>query len=160
MWTLSAGGVFGLIAQENKLVRVASYRQLQAMSHQLSLLTNGRIANLDSFREPPGVVLSRPHPGQQRFTRREDGRVRAGYLHEDGEEVMLLPESRTWWLDANLLVLQLDQGPTCCGGLALLGRNQCSYLWKSVMCDLTSSQLNLNAVLVFWREMVRALFCL
>ena len=93
MWTLSAGGVFGLIAQENKLVRVASYRQLQAMSHQLSLLTNGRIANLDSFREPPGVVLSRPQPGQQRFTRREDGRVRAGYLHEDGEEVMLLPES-------------------------------------------------------------------
>ncbi|CAK9104217.1 Uncharacterized protein SCF082_LOCUS48645 [Durusdinium trenchii] len=129
--TLSLVGVnhFNLVADasthsgkevlENKLLRVASYRQLQAMSQQLNLLSGGHIANLDHFSLPAGVVLKAVPHGSARFTERHDsGRVRAGFAAANGEREMLLPEARSWWLDVPLLVLQLDQGPTCCGGAA------------------------------------------
>eukprot|EP00435_Cladocopium_sp_Y103_P045777 s167_g13.t1 len=108
--------------QENKLIRLASYRQLQAMSQQLRFLTNGQMKNLDSFAVPDGITLKPLMSGWDRFLRQEAGRNRAGFRNSnDGSEILLLPDDRQWWVDVPLLVLQLDQGPTCCGGAALLG---------------------------------------
>ncbi|CAK9104133.1 Uncharacterized protein SCF082_LOCUS48620 [Durusdinium trenchii] len=106
--TLSLVGVnhFNLVAdasthsgkEENKLLRVASYRQLQAMSQQLNLLSGGHIANLDHFSLPAGVVLKAVPHGSARFTERHDsGRVRAGFAAANGEREMLLPEARSWF---------------------------------------------------------------
>ena len=111
-------------AQDKELVRVASYRQLQAMSQQMNFLTNGRRATLDAFQTPAEVVIRPVPPGHQRFVNREAGKWRAKHYNPTtGEEYHLLPASRSrpWWLDLPLLVLQVDQGPACCGGVASLG---------------------------------------
>ena len=108
-----------VLAKENKLVRLASYRQLQAISQQIHLLTNGKYG-LDSFREAPGVSLSPVRPGCKRFIdESHDGhRLRAGHLNVGtGDSIYLMPEGR-WWEDQPLLTLQLDQGPTGTAGLA------------------------------------------
>lgn len=105
------------------------------MSQQLNLLSGGHIANLDHFSLPAGVVLKAVPHGSARFTERHDsGRVRAGFAAANGEREMLLPEARSWWLDVPLLVLQLDQGPTCCGGAALLC---CSLQFSIVTVTVT-----------------------
>ena len=108
------------VLQENKLLRVASYHQLQGMSQQLHLLTDGRVANLDYFTVPDGIILDPVGHGMTRLTERDDGtgRVRAAFSKPNGERLMLVPDRRDWWVDVPLLVLQLDQGPTCCGGAA------------------------------------------
>ncbi len=103
---------------------MASYRQVQAISQQLNLLTAGRIENVSAFDVPEGVVLAQCPSGCLRSTRMEGGRRRAFYTDPDtAEEVMLLPDNRLWYLDTKLLCLQLDQGPTCCGGMASLSYN-------------------------------------
>ena len=102
-------------------MRVASYRQLQAISQQINFLTNGRLGNLDAFKVPDNVVVTPVPHGCTRFSQMDNGRVRAGYRDNiTGETRMLLPAERDWWVDTPLLVLQLDQGPTCCGGAASL----------------------------------------
>lgn len=108
--------------QEARLQRVASYRQVQAISQQLSLITAGRIESINDFDVPEGVILGQIPSNCIRSTRVEGGRRRAFYSDPDtGDELMLLPDNRLWYLDTKLLVLQLDQGPTCCGGMAPLG---------------------------------------
>ena len=117
--------IFGFISglawnfQDNKAVRVASYRQVQAMSQQMNFLTNGRFATLSDFEPPDGVNIKAVGHGEKRFKQQEAGRIRAGLRDlNTGTESFLLPLRRDWWLDVPLLVLQLDQGPTCCGSVA------------------------------------------
>ena len=94
--------------------RLAAYNQLQALSHQISLLTRGAF-DLDSFTPPDDLVMTPVKPGQKRFryVDPDTGAVRAGVRAlENGEpsEVFLLPERMNWWQQIPLLNLQLDQG--------------------------------------------------
>ena len=111
--------------QENKLVRLAAYNQLQALAHQLSLLTRGAF-DLDSFKLPDDLVATPVKPGQKRFRKidPETGAVRAGVqMLENGapSEVFLLPERINWWKNVPLLVLQLDQGAIGAAGASCPG---------------------------------------
>lgn len=66
-----------------------------------------------------GVNIKAVGHGEKRFKQQEAGRIRAGLRDlNTGTESFLLPLRRDWWLDVPLLVLQLDQGPTCCGSVA------------------------------------------
>ena len=117
--------------QASKVERVASFRFLQALSHQANLLTSGRIRDLDFFSTPDGVRLSPVKPGQTRFLRRENNRLRAYHRLPDGEELPLLPEERNWWVQCPLLVLQLDQGPTCTAASAQLEFDLSCFMCKA-----------------------------
>lgn len=104
--------------------RLAAYTQLQAISHQLSLLTRGGV-ELDSFTLPEDLVISPVKPGQKRFSRVDPvtGSVRAGVKSlENGvpSDVFLLPERIDWWRQIPLLVLQLDQGAIGAAGASCL----------------------------------------
>ena len=108
--------------EENRLTRVASYRQLQALSHQINTLTGGRFQNLDAFSLPEGVLIRAVQPGEQRIARRDGRKRRVSFRKESsGAETSLLPRSPDWWLDQPLLILQMDQGPTCVASYAPLG---------------------------------------
>ena len=116
--------------QEQKLTRVASYRHLHALSHQVKLLTGGRLANLDSFSAPEGVIFRAVKPGEQRLVRQDGSRRKVVFQDvNSGVETSLLPEARDFWIDVPLLVLQLDQGPTCCASSALLGFHKSKLQW-------------------------------
>lgn len=105
--------------EENKLERLASYRQIQAMSQQLNFLSNARIPNIDFFTTPANVHIHPVRKGSTRVKHLENGRIRAGHQNtQTGEVTKLLPNDGAWWNHIPLLVLQLDQGPTCCGGAA------------------------------------------
>ena len=126
------------LAKDNKLQRLAAYRQLQAISHQLQLSTGGRF-NLTSFGVPEYLRLSPVEPGQTRFCHRvtdaQGSSMRlAGIEFEsaaeadpdqmeltDRQEQFLLPseaENPNWWLNVPILTLQLDQGGTGMAGAA------------------------------------------
>ena len=121
--------------QERKLVRLASYRQLQAISHQLALATAGRIDNLDFFSPRSYSLLLRPlQKGESRLLIRSPSvRWRAGFRPQAGAQLQLfdadaadtttlcLPDAANWWKTIPLLVLQLDQGSIGCAGCAKLG---------------------------------------
>ena len=124
--------IFG--RQENKLARLASYRQLQAVSHQLHLSTNGALS-LDSFKAPDFLHLEPVKPGEKRGTRIDanSGKVCAFHVagndsrdvvNDDGadddlvSEKLLLPPNDNWWAQLPLLTLQLDQGGTGTAGAA------------------------------------------
>jgi len=133
---------FYAIMQERKLVRLASYRQLQAISHQLSLATAGRIANLDFFSPQSYSLLLRPiQKGESRtLLRSPSGRWRARL-----GETMCLPESVHWWKTIPLLVLQLDQGSIGCAGCAKLGCTNHSwtlFFWKHYIITFFLKMMN------------------
>lgn len=124
----------GVALQENRLNRVASYRQLQAVSHQIHLLTKGRFRDLDAFSVPDGINLGPMKRWETRLVRKEHGnRSRAYHRNtQTGEDVALLPLDRRWWVPVPLLVLQFDQGPACCAASAPLGLNGvawCKVFW-------------------------------
>ena len=118
------------LAEANKIERVASYRFLQALSHQVHLLTAGRMESLDFFSVPDGICLDPIKSGQTRLVRREGSRYRAYHCLPSGEEAPLLPATRRWWVPVPLLVLQLDQGPTCTAAAAQLSFEQA--IWFDV----------------------------
>ena len=110
------------IAKQNKLQRLAAYRQLQGISHQLSLATNGAVVSLESFRPPDNVILRRVEPGERRVCVVDGFNVRASLVtsSEDGDQhQMVLPteENSSWWVGLPLLTLQLDQGAVGCAGV-------------------------------------------
>ena len=112
--------------QENKLNRVSAYRQLQGLSHQLSLLTRGNYT-LDNFAVPEGVSVSPVKSGEQRFSRWDSAinswRAGVKHINDHGEAVesFILPTNTQWWRQLPLLVLQLDQGKIGAAGAANLG---------------------------------------
>ena len=92
--------------------RVASLRLLQAVSHQVHLITAGRLPNLDAFSVPEDMCVSMVKPGFQRVIRREGLRNRAFHrCRTSDEEVAVMPANRDW---------QFDQGPTCTSAAACL----------------------------------------
>ena len=116
--------VLAAIARKTKLNRFAAFRQLQALSHQVHILTAGRL-NLDSFALLPGV---RPvKPGERRtqvVVTSEDPflKIRA-ILIKEGQGVVpsyvpVLPQDPGWWFRVPILVTNLDQGSIGAAGMA------------------------------------------
>ena len=133
--------------QDQKLQRLSAYRQLQAISHQISLATAGRISSLDHF-EPPDSVILRPVRGndETRFLLRSTShrwravirQETAGQLQlEDGQatstpmDIMVLPDDLRWYQSIPILVLQLDQGSPGCAGCAFLGSTSLVLLFAT-----------------------------
>lgn len=124
--------------QENKLTRLASYRQLQAVSHQLHLSTNGAF-DLDSFKSPDHLHLEPVKPGEKRGTRIDANSGKVCAFHVSGNDIidgaasetemtekLLMPTNDNWWCQLPLLTLQLDQGGTGTAGAAHHGLIQTS----------------------------------
>ena len=105
------------LAKKSKLSRFAAFRQLQAMSHQLSLLTNGA-KTLSSFVR---AKACRPiHSGEHRVVipvfefgandkEVEDDHVRqcvsrAFICQDGGTQLPVLPEEPFWWEKVPILV--------------------------------------------------------
>ena len=119
---LELADVVERIAKQNKLQRLAAYRQLQGISHQLSLATNGAVESLESFRPPDNVILRRVEPGERRICVVEGCNFRASLVtsSEDGDQhqvVLPTEENSAWWVGLPLLTLQLDQGAVGCAGV-------------------------------------------
>ena len=105
--------------EDSKLQRVASYRHLQAISNQVRLLTNGRFESIDSFKVPTGLHIDPITANHDRLVHQQGDRLRAYFRNsETGETTFLLPAARNWFTSVPLLVLQLDQGPSCCAAAA------------------------------------------
>ena len=124
-----------ILIQDQKLQRLSAYRQLQAISHQISLATAGRISDLDHFAPPDSVILKPVGNDETRFLMRSTShRWRAGIRRQNAEQlqledgqatatpmdVMCLPDDLNWWQSVPILVLQLDQGSPGCAGCAFL----------------------------------------
>ena len=107
-----------LLAQDNKVKRLSSHRQLQAISHQLHLVTCGRVRDLDYFRVPDNIVLSPVGPGETRSLEPLPGSRKqvASIQKSDGSRVLLLPSDAGWHDNLPLLVVQLDQGSVGAAG--------------------------------------------
>ena len=131
----------------NNLQRVASLRHLQAISHQINLLTAGRFRDLDSFKIPAGINLDPVGHHNVRVVQVQGDRTKVYYHNrETGEDTYLLPEDRDWWVSTPLLVLQMDQGPICCAASAQLGSydNDCAC-----DCVMHSFSISLNVWLIW-----------
>eukprot|EP00435_Cladocopium_sp_Y103_P071840 s464_g38.t1 len=112
--TLVSPGELDLTTLENKIQRLAAYRQLQAISHQLYLSSGGGFT-LDSFQIPAALRIKGAQAGETRFSRievSESGirKVVAGFQSEDKEDELCLPSDLNWWKSIPLLTLQMDQG--------------------------------------------------
>jgi len=105
-----------VLAAKRKLERVAAFRQMQAISHQLHHLTQGSIT-LDHFVLPDNVNLRPVAPHEVRFVRKGDVQDAACVQGDDndGGIKQVLPDD---FVDAPLLVLSLDQGSIGAAGVA------------------------------------------
>jgi hypothetical protein len=104
-----------VLANERRLERVATFRQLQAYSNTLLSATSGRLC-LDSFRLPPNVHAHPVRSGEVRV-------LRAGLTEDEalvcnritGDKVSILPDG---FDSVKLVILGLDQGSIGCAGHA------------------------------------------
>ena len=98
-----------------KLERVAAYRQMQGLSHQLYHLTNKR-HRLDLFQLPRDCHVRPVEQGESRRTV-SDASGDHVYIRnlETGEEKRVLPAGL---LKVKMALLQLDQGSIGCAGVA------------------------------------------
>ena len=105
------------LSRERKFQRVSSLRQLQAISHQIRLLSR-RFA-LDDFQCPANVRSVRP--GEERIVLQDpeaEHRCLASIKTADGIVEPILPANVNWFQNLPLLVLQLDQGSVGAAGMA------------------------------------------
>lgn len=104
-----------VLAAKRKLERVAAFRQLQSICHQLHLLTGGRL-KLESFKLDSAVHLQPVAAGEIRVVRPGDaGTDTAVIVGADGTSQQVLPDD---FQDADLLVVCLDQGSIGAAGMA------------------------------------------
>ena len=81
-----------LLARLRNVERVASYRQLQAVSNPIRLATGGRLA-LDTFQLPAGAHVRPVQPGEVRVVRRSDDRDIAWLVNRSAQTaVQVLPD--------------------------------------------------------------------
>ena len=118
-----------MLAAKRKLQRVSAFRQVQSLSHQISLLTQGRL-NIDSFKlDGVGVHLQPVAPGEVRVVRPGDEGmttdaaviVKAGQTFEQ-----VLPNDFT---NSLLLVVNLDQGSIGEAGMAFAIHHKALMVW-------------------------------
>eukprot|EP00438_Fugacium_kawagutii_P011249 Skav211190 [mRNA] locus=scaffold884:286172:287377:+ [translate_table: standard] len=122
---LSDLGSFVASAKKCKVERVASFRQIQAINHQLSLLSNGNMS-LDSLEIPESLGCRPLNPGERRIVSQDPNQTKAimaKIKKVNGTEVPVLPEGPEWHLNMPLLTLNLDQGATGTAGVAFLMQN-------------------------------------
>ena len=102
-----------ILARRRKLERVATYRQLQAVSNTMSTLSRHRRITLNVFL--PSSVHARPVGGDElRIARSVGSKHYAFFYHRPtGALTRLLPDS---FEDAQLLVLGIDEGSIGCAG--------------------------------------------
>ena len=83
------------------------------------------------------MILSEVKPGQQRVLRQlgaGTGRKAYHKIIDTGEEVPLLPLNYRWWAQIPLLVLQLEQGPTCTAAAAYFCLLIITMLFVFLLC--------------------------
>ena len=129
------------LAKKSKLSRFAAFRQLQAMSHQLSLLTNGA-KTLSSFVR---AKARRPiQSGEHRVVipvfefgandeEVEDDQLRqcvswAFICQDGGTQLPVLPEEPFWWEKVPILVACLDQESVGNAGMAFVLQNHMAHV--------------------------------
>jgi hypothetical protein len=103
-----------VLAAKRKLERVAAFRQMQAISHQLHTLTDESIT-IDHFALPDNVHLQPVAPHEVRFVREGDFQSFACIQGDGGAVRQVLPDDL---LDVPLLVTSLDQGSIGAAGMA------------------------------------------
>jgi hypothetical protein len=103
--------------KKHKLERVAAYRQVQGLSHQVFHLT-GKRHKIDLFQLPPDCHIRPTEQDEIRHTVR-DASGHHVYIRNTatGEEQRVLPPNLQ---TVKLLVLQLDQGSIGTAGVAFL----------------------------------------
>jgi len=105
------------LALERKLERVSSFRQVQAVSHQVHQLSKGR-ENVDSFKLPPGCNV---RPVRQNEVRCTASDATGNHAHiRDNETGQQHPVLSPGLVDVKLLLLQLDHGSIGAAGVAKL----------------------------------------
>ena len=124
------------MAKEQRLTRVAAFRQLQSVSHQVHLLTDGNM-DIDSFQVPPNCHLEPVADGKERRQMWSQARqtnvativpAQADYDLDDDETLSKcqpvishdIVSQEKWWLLQPLLVLGLDQGSIGSAGVAFV----------------------------------------
>jgi hypothetical protein len=103
------------LARRRKLERVATYRQLQAVSNTMANLSSHRRITLNDF-FLPSSVHARPVVGEDelRIVRSVGNKRYAFFYHRHtGALTRLMPD---WFEDAQLLVLGIDEGSIGCAG--------------------------------------------
>jgi hypothetical protein len=106
-----------LLAAKRKLERVSAFRQIQALSHQIKLLTDGRL-NIDSFKLDSAVHLQPVAPGEVRVVKPgEEGMTTdtAVIVTADQTCEQVLPND---FANSLLLVVSLDQGSIGAAGMS------------------------------------------
>ena len=109
-------GEIAILAAKRKLERVSAFRQMQSLSHQISLLTKGRLT-IDSFKLDDSVHLQPVAPGEIRVVRcgGEGMTDIAVIIKADQTFVQVLPDG---FADSLLLLVNLDQGSIGAAGMA------------------------------------------
>jgi hypothetical protein len=107
--------IAGLVARR-KVERVAAFRQMQSISHQINIITKGRLT-LDSFKLDDTVHLQEVQPGEVRIVRpAADGMTDVAVIvGADKSFRQVLPAAL---VDSKLLVVGLDQGSIGAAGMA------------------------------------------
>lgn len=100
--------------KKQKLERVASYRQLQGISHQVDLVSNGR-DDIDCFVLPPEAHVRAVGESEERCT--STSMPHHSFIRNKftKEKLRVLPPDLH---DCKLLLLQLDQGSIGAAGVA------------------------------------------
>ena len=113
-------------AAVGKLERSASYRQLQAYSHQISLTSGGQ-RSLDDFRLPDACHVRPVAGGERRKTRLINGR-QVAFLEDMATEIetQILPDT---CVVVPLLVLMLDQGGIGIAGVSFAALHLSRTIW-------------------------------
>lgn len=104
------------LVAKRKIERVAAFRQMQSLSHQIHIITEGRL-QLDSFKLDSAVYLDEVQPGEVRIVRRgEDGMTDTALIVKADKSVQrVLPDTV---VSSMLLVVGLDQGSIGAAGMA------------------------------------------
>ena len=107
--------IASLVARR-KIERVAAFRQMQSISHQIHIITRGRLT-LDSFKLDSAVHLQEVQPGEVRIVRPgADGMTDVAVIvGADKSFRQVLPDAV---VDSLLLVVSLDQGSIGAAGMA------------------------------------------
>ena len=102
------------LARRRQLERVATYRQLQAVSNTMFNLSLHRRITLNDFLLPSSVHARPVGENEVRIVRRVGSKLCAFFYHRHtGALTRLLPDS---FEDAQLLVLGIDEGSIGCAG--------------------------------------------
>ena len=102
------------LSAEDKLERVSSFRQLQGISHQISVMTKGR-DHLSSFKAPEGTNVRPVGEGEQRCVQETALKTLSFIKTPTGQLLPVVPDGLE---NVMLLLLQLDHGSIGSAGIS------------------------------------------